>query len=62
MLAVALAASGCTHDPINDLFAMFLSIVFAVGLGFDWHNGSAEEIRHPDSAIGYKNNEDHLPQ
>jgi hypothetical protein len=62
ILAVALVASGGAHDPINALFAMFLLIVFAFGLGFDWHDRSAEEIRNRNNAKGYKINESHLPQ
>jgi len=46
MMAVALVAGGCRRDPLNALFAMFLLIVFAFGLGFDWHGRSAEEIRN----------------
>ena len=61
-LAVALVASGCTHDPINAFLAMFLLIDFAFGLGFDWHDRSAEEIRNRNNAKGYKINESHLPQ
>jgi hypothetical protein len=62
ILAVALVASGCTHYPINALYVMFLVIAFALGLGFDWHDQSAEEIRNRNNAKGYKNNEDHVPQ
>jgi hypothetical protein len=46
ILAVALVTSGCTHDPINALFAMFPLIVFAFGLSLDWHDQFAEEIRN----------------
>ena len=62
ILAVALVASGCTQNPVHRTFAMFLLIVLALGLGFDWHDRSVEEIRHRNNAKGYKNNENHLPQ
>jgi hypothetical protein len=39
---------------------MFLLIVITLGLGFDWHDQTAEEIRHYNNARGYKDNEDHL--
>jgi hypothetical protein len=51
ILAVALVTSGCMHDPINALFAMFLLIVFAFGLGID---RSAEEIRNRSNTKGCK--------
>jgi len=60
ILAVALLAGGWTHYPAHGTFAMFLLIVLALGLGFDWHDQSAEEIRHYNNARGYKDNEDHL--
>ena len=60
IVAVALVAGGCARSPINAPFAMFLLIVITLGLGFDWHDQSAEEIRHYNNARGYKDNEDHL--
>jgi len=54
ILAVALITSGCAHDSVNAPFAMSLLIVFAFGLGFDWQDRSAEEIRDPNNAKGYK--------
>jgi uncharacterized protein YqgC (DUF456 family) len=56
ILAVALVASACAHGPINAPFAMLLLIIITLGLGFDWHDQSAEEIRHCDNARGYKDN------
>jgi hypothetical protein len=47
ILAVALITSGCPHDPFNaPLAMMFLLIILAFGLGFDWHDQSAREIRN----------------
>jgi len=46
ILAVVPVASRCTHDPVNTLYAMLLLTVLALGLGFDWHDQSAEEIRN----------------
>lgn len=46
ILAIALLASRCTHDPVQGTFAMILLIVLALGLGFGWHDQSAEEIRN----------------
>jgi uncharacterized protein YqgC (DUF456 family) len=56
ILTVALVASGCMHYPVHGTLAMFLLIILALGLGFDWHDQSAEEIRHCDNARGYKDN------
>ena len=56
ILAVVLLTSGRTHDPINALFATFLFIVFAFGLGFD---RAAEEIRNHNNAKGCKYYEYH---
>jgi hypothetical protein len=58
ILAVALLASGWTHCPAHGTFAMFLLIVLALGLGFDWHDQSADEIRHYNNATGYKDKHD----
>lgn len=60
ILVVALVAGGCAHYPVNAPFAMLLLIVIALGLGFDWHDQAAEEIRHYNNARGYTDNEDHL--
>ena len=60
ILVVALVAGGCAHYPIKAPFAMFLLIVITLGLGLDWHDQTAEEIRHYNNARGYKDNEDHL--
>jgi uncharacterized membrane protein YbjE (DUF340 family) len=56
-LAVALVASGCTHDPINAFLAMFLLIDFAFGLGFGWQDRSAGQIRNRNNAKGCKYDE-----
>jgi len=60
ILVVALVPSGSAHYPIKAPFAMFLLIVITLGLGLDWHDQTAEEIRHYNNARGYKDNEDHL--
>jgi hypothetical protein len=52
ILAVALVAGAWARYPINALFATFPLIVFAFGLGFDWHDRSAEEVRNRNNAKG----------
>ena len=40
---------------------MFILVVSALGLGFNWHDQSANEIRNRNHARAHKNNENHHP-
>jgi len=51
--AVTLSATACARYPMNvPSIMMFLVIVFAFGLGFDFHDRSAEEIRNFNNTKG----------
>jgi len=55
ILALALFANRCAHYPMNGpLTILFLVTVFTFGLGFDWHDQSAEEIRHRNNSKATK--------